>query len=259
MKVMKHQKEKLMSRRIRRKPKNRKSIWYNLLIVLLFLVALVLIFNSSIRNSIIAWRTNQYQVERVTTEQIQKNQEVETTFDFEQVESLSTEAVLAAQWESQQLPVIGGIAIPDLGMNLPIFKGLSNTALYYGAGTMKETQVMGQGNYSLASHHVFGITGASEMLFSPLDRSQAGMKIYVTDKTTIYTYVITSVETVTPDRVDVVEDVEGVNEITLVTCGDAAATNRVIVKGNLETAIPYDEASKEIKDAFNSSYNQVQL
>ncbi|MGZ7204728.1 class A sortase, partial [Streptococcus pyogenes] len=90
--------------------------------------------------------------------------------------------------------VIGGIAIPDFGVNLPIFKGLSNVALMYGAGTMKEDQVMGQGNYTLASHHVFGIAGASETLFSPLEKSKAGMKIYVTDKENIYVYVITEVE-----------------------------------------------------------------
>ena len=57
------------------------------------------------------------------------------------------------------------------------------------------------------------------------------MKIYITDKEKIYTYVISSVETVTPDRVDVIQDREGVNEITLVTCEDAAATYRTIVKG----------------------------
>ena len=38
-----------------------------------------------------------------------------------------------------------GIAIPELKMNLPIFKGLDNVGLYYGAGTMKEDQVMGKG------------------------------------------------------------------------------------------------------------------
>lgn len=84
---------------------------------------------------------------------------------------------------AQQLPVIGGIAIPELGINLPIFKGLGNTELIYGAGTMKEEQVMGgENNYSLASHHIFGITGSSQMLFSPLERAQNGMSIYLTDK-----------------------------------------------------------------------------
>ena len=144
-------------------------------------------------------------------------------------------------------------------MNLPIFKGLDNVGLYYGAGTMKETQQMGKGNYALASHHVFGITGASNMLFSPLDRAKAGMKIYLTDKEKIYTYSITSVENVSPDRVDVINDREGVNEVTLVTCEDAAATSRTIVKGTLEGETSYKDAPKEILNAFSKTYNQMQL
>ena len=53
------------------------------------------------------------------------------------------------------------------------------------------------------------------MLFSPLEKAKAGMKIYITDKEKSIPYVISSVETVTPDRVDVIQDREGVNEITL--------------------------------------------
>ncbi len=124
---------------------------------------------------------------------------------------------------------------------------------------MKEDQQMGQGNYALASHHVFGITGASDMLFSPLDRAKIGMKIYITDKDKIYTYTISSIESVAPERVDVINDTEGVAEITLVTCEDAAATSRTIVKGTLESTIDYDKAPKDILDAFSRSYNQMQL
>ncbi|EGP67175.1 sortase family protein [Streptococcus sp. oral taxon 056 str. F0418] len=168
--------------------------------------------------------------------------------------------MLNAQWKAQQLPVIGGIAIPELSLNLPIFNGLDNTGLYYGAGTMKEEQQMGKGNYALASHHVFGITGANEMLFSPLDRAQAGMKIYLTDKDKVYTYTITSVQNVTPERVDVIDDApDGTSEVTLVTCEDAEATSRTIVKGVLEKESLYKDTSKEILDYFNRSYNQMQL
>ncbi|MDQ0223555.1 class A sortase [Streptococcus moroccensis] len=245
--------------RLRKKKKSFKSRLTNVIIFLLFVLSLLLIFNTSIRNSIIAWRTNQYQVEKVSVEEIETNKEKDASFAFDEVESLSTESVLANQWAAQQLPVIGGIAIPELNLNLPIFKGLDNTALHYGAGTMKEDQVMGQGNYALASHHVFGITGASSMLFSPLENGTPGMKIYVTDKTTVYTYVLTTVETVTPDRVDVVDDVPGVTEITLVTCEDAGAEFRTIVKGTLESSVAYDAADESIRKAFNTSYNQIQL
>ena len=231
----------------------------NCAVFLLFLVALALIFNSSIRNMIMVWHTNQYQVSKVSKEEIKQNKAVESSFEFSEVQSLSTERVINAQWQAQKLPVIGGISIPEVSMNLPIFKGLDNVGLYYGAGTMKEDQQMGQGNYALASHHVFGITGASDMLFSPLDRAKIGMKIYITDKDKIYTYTISSIESVAPERVDVINDTEGVAEITLVTCEDAAATSRTIVKGTLESTIDYDKAPKDILDAFSRSYNQMQL
>lgn len=222
-------------------------------------IAVLLIFNSSIRNMIMVWHTNQYQVSKVSKDDIDANKKRKSSFDFDSVKSLSTEQVMQAQWQAQKLPVIGGISIPELNMNLPIFKGLENSGLYYGAGTMKENQVMGQGNYSLASHHVFGITGATDMLFSPLEKAAGGMKIYLTDKENVYTYVITSVENVTPDRVDVIEDQEGVQEITLVTCEDAAATSRIIVKGKFESQVPYKEAPKEALKSFEKPYKQFQL
>lgn len=154
-----------------------------LLIVVLLILGLALLFNKPIRNTLIARNSNKYQVTKVSKKQIKKNKEAKSTFDFQAVEPVSTESVLQAQMAAQQLPVIGGIAIPELGINLPIFKGLGNTELIYGAGTMKEEQVMGgENNYSLASHHIFGITGSSQMLFSPLEKAQNGMSIYLTDK-----------------------------------------------------------------------------
>ncbi|HEM3611459.1 TPA: class A sortase [Streptococcus suis] len=244
-----------MSKREKKK-KRKGSFGRNLLTVVLILISLALIFNTSIRNFIIGWNTNKYQISNVTTEDIEKNKQAETTFDFDQVQSISTEAILAAQWDAQRLPVIGGIAVPELGINLPIFKGVFNTSLMYGAGTMKENQEMGKGNYALASHHIFGVTGAADVLFSPLDRAKNGMKIYITDKTNVYTYVIDSVEIVSPESVYVIDDVEGRTEVTLVTCTDYNATQRIIVKGVLESTTPYNETAKDILDSFNKSYNQ---
>lgn len=245
-----------MSQSDKKKKKRKSAIWWNLLTVVLVLISLALIFNTSIRNFIIGWNTNKYQITKVTAEDIETNKQAETTFDFEQVQSISTEAILAAQWDAQQLPVIGGISVPELGINLPIFKGVGNTSLMYGAGTMKENQEMGKGNYALASHHIFGVAGAADVLFSPLDRAQNGMKIYITDKTNVYTYVIDSVEVVTPDSVYVIDDVEGRTEVTLVTCTDYNATNRIIVKGVLESTTPYNQTSKDVLDSFSKSYNQ---
>ncbi|MCU9533278.1 class A sortase [Streptococcus sp. CSL10205-OR2] len=243
----------------RKKRSTLKRVLLNTLVFLLLLVGLALIFNKPIRNTLIAWNTNKYQVTKVDKKEIDKNKKAKSTFKFEDVESLNVEAVLAAQMNAQDLPVIGGIAIPELELNLPIFKGLDNVALSYGAGTMKEDQVMGQGNYALASHHVFGLTGSSQMLFSPLDNAKEGMKIYLTDKEKVYVYTINMVEQVTPDRVDVVYDVEGKNQITLVTCTDAEATYRTIVYGELTEEIAFDDADQSILKAFEKQYNQISL
>lgn len=86
------------------------------------------------------WNTNKYQVSQVSKEKLEENNGAEGNFDFNSVKAISSEAVLSAQWDAQQLPVIGGIAVPEVEINLPIFKGLDNVNLFYGAGTMKPNQ-----------------------------------------------------------------------------------------------------------------------
>jgi len=238
------------------KKNNRKNILTNILAGFLILLSLALIFNAQIRDIFMVWNTNKYQVSQVTKEKIEENKETEGNFDFDSVKSISSEAVLAAQWDAQQLPVIGGIAIPEVEINLPIFKGLDNVNLFYGAGTMKANQKMGEGNYSLASHHIFTAENASQMLFSPLVNAKAGMKIYLTDKDKVYTYEIREVKHVTPDRVDEIEDRDGIKEITLVTCVDYDATERIIVKGDFKEVKAYSETSDDILSAFNKPYKQ---
>ena len=240
----------------KRKKNKRRNLLINILAGFLILLSIALIFNSKIRDMFIVWNTNKYQVSQVTKEKIEENEETVGNFDFESVKSLSSEAVLSAQWNSQQLPVIGGIAIPELEMNLPIFKGLDNINLFYGAGTMKPNQEMGKGNYSLASHRILLGEKAEQKLFSPLANAEKGMKIYLTDKEKVYTYEIVEVKIVTPDRVDVIEDREGIDELTLVTCEDSNATERIIVKGNLKEIKSYTETPSDVLEAFNKPYKQ---
>ena len=245
-----------MSQKNTKRKNKRRNLLINILAGFLILLSIALIFNSKIRDMFIVWNTNKYQVSQVTKEKIEENEETVGNFDFESVKSLSSEAVLSAQWNSQQLPVIGGIAIPELEMNLPIFKGLDNINLFYGAGTMKPNQEMGKGNYSLASHRIFLGEKADQKLFSPLANAEKGMKIYLTDKEKVYTYEIVEVKIVTPDRVDVIEDREGIDELTLVTCEDSNATERIIVKGNLKEIKSYTETPSDVLEAFNKPYKQ---
>lgn len=245
-----------MSHKKNNKKTNRKNLLINVLAGFLILLSLALIFNSKIRDIFMVWNTNKYQVSQVSKEKLEENQDTEGNFDFDSVKAISSEAVLSSQWDSQKLPVIGGIAIPEVEINLPIFKGLDNVNLFYGAGTMKRDQVMGKGNYSLASHHIFTAENASQMLFSPLSHAKNGMKIYLTDKDKVYTYVIHEVKHVTPDRVDEIDDRSGVDEITLVTCVDYDATERIIVKGDLKEEKDYSQTPEEILTAFNQPYKQ---
>ena len=238
------------------KKNKRKNLLINILAGFLIVLSIALIFNSKIRDIFMVWNTNKYQVSQISKEKLEENQDTEGNFDFDSVKAISSEAVLSAQWDAQQLPVIGGIAIPEVEINLPIFKGLDNVNLFYGAGTMKPNQKMGEGNYSLASHHIFTAENASQMLFSPLVNAKEGMKIYLTDKEKVYTYVIREVKHVTPDRVDEIEDREGINEITLVTCVDYNATERIIVKGDFKEMKSYAETPSDVLEAFNKPYKQ---
>jgi sortase A len=229
----------------------------NILIVLLLLVGLALIFNKSIRNMLIAFKINSYQVSNYSADKLKKNTEAKANYNFEQVKPVDFNSVVGSQ-TSQNLPVIGGLAIPDVKLNLPIFLGLQTNQLLYGAGTMKENQVMGQGNYALAGHHVFAVAGASSLLFSPLDKTKDGMKIYLTDKNEIFEYTIDKVYEVKPEDIAVIDDHEGQTEITLVTCTDMEATGRIIVHGVLGGKYAFSEAPKEVLSAFKMKYNQVQ-
>lgn len=206
---------------------------------------------------IMAWNANRYQVSKIDKKTLKKNNRAGIgDFDFSKVNPISFEDVMKNQLNAQKLPVIGGIAIPDLAVNLPIFRGIGNVELMYGAGTMKEDEVMGQGNYALASHHITGVTGASQLLFTPLERAKNGMVIYITDKEKIYQYQIRDVKIVTPEHVEVIEDHPGKKELTLVTCDDIEAVRRIIVFADYVKEFPFDTAKPSVRKAFEIKYNQ---
>lgn len=227
-----------------------------IIMLLMIMVGFLLVFSKPISHYIIGLRSDDYQVSKVSKATIAKNETAEVTYDFSSVQSVSMKSLLTS--DGTDLPVVGGIAIPDLSINLPIFKGVTNDNLLYGAGTMKENQVMGgENNYALASHHVFGLTGASQMLFSPLEKASVGMTIYLTDKSMIYTYNITEIVSVSPEQTDVLDDVVGESILTLVTCEDKEATKRLIVKARLTDSRAYQKATKAQVKAFSYSYNQI--
>lgn len=233
------------------KGKRKKNWLVNFLLLLLFMVGLALIFNNQIKDFLIKWNGDKYAVANIDKDQIEKNKKAKASFDYDAVESASTEAVLRAQLANQVLPVLGGIAIPSVKINLPIFKGVSNTALLYGAGTLSEDQVMGEGNYALASHRAI----REDYLFAPLHKVEVGDRVYLTDLTNIYTYKVDLKVRVQPTEVQYLDVTPGKKQVTLITCGERGGKTRIIVQGELKKVTPVKKATKKMNAAFEMQHN----
>lgn len=191
------------------------------------------------------------ELQELTPEIVQEAEATPAEYDYEVVSSVTLESILAAKQNTAKVPMIGEIAIPDLGINLPITKGVTDYNLLVGAATLKPNQEMGVGNYTLASHYSDAYN--ETLLFAPLVRAQEGMKIYLTDMENIYTYTITSVTMVEPTAVEVLDET-GENIITLVTCNDLSASHRRIVRGKLTNITPVANAGQELNNVFEAEF-----
>lgn len=193
-------------------------------------------------------------VANYTAEELQKNASDQSNgqFDFNEVRNVSATEVnqVRADIESGEadLDVLGAVAIPDANLNTAVIKGMSDVAMVSGAGTMFPDQVMGQGNYTLASHHIG--YGTDILLNNISDSVTVGDKIYLTDLTNVYVYETFFVEAVNPDQVQYIsQEVTGNPIITLMTC-TADLTQRWIVQGNLTETVAFGEAPAEVQALF---------
>lgn len=249
----------------------------NILLLLMLVVGLLLVFSGPIKNKVVKNMTKEQTIETMTPKKIKQNQKKEANFDFDSVESISLQSVAEAvvklkeetansgteakaegstnetNADNVQFNGLGGIAIPAVGLNLPIFKGVSNYSLIVGAGTMKEDQQMGHGNYALASHHML----EPELLFGPLLNVSLGQSIYLTDLDYVYQYDISYKEYVAPNRTDLIEDVDDETLLTLVTC-DATGANRLVVQAKYVGKNPMKKAPEEAINTFNIKNNNYE-
>lgn len=223
-------------------PEKKKRRITTYLAAILFLLGLGFLAIEPLQNYLI----DQQSKETLTVDaaDFQENQSHDGNYDFSSVEEVSVEDVLKIQFSSQELPVIGRIAVPEVGLNLPVLKGLSNEHLLTGAGTMKPDQKMGEGNYALASHNM---TDPS-LLFAPLHRAEIGMNVYLTDGEQFYVYEIKQHKIIEPTEVSVIEDTDQ-SLVTLITC-NVDGNKRLLTQGVLIETVPVDE-SDEIAAYFN--------
>ena len=193
-------------------------------------------------------------VANYTAEELQENASDQSNgqFDFNEVRNVSAVEInqVRSDIESGEanLDILGAVAIPNANLNTAVIKGMSDAAMVSGAGTMFPDQVMGQGNYTLASHHIG--YGTDILLNNISDSVTVGDKIYLTDLTNVYVYDTFFVEAVNPDQVQYIsQEVTGDPIITLMTC-TADLTQRWIVQGNLTETVAFGEAPAEVQALF---------
>ncbi|MDR0199902.1 MAG: class A sortase [Streptococcaceae bacterium] len=228
----------------------------NSLLILVAFLGIALLAERPIRNWLMQHMTANYRLAQVSQADIARNSESDGNFDFDLIQPPTFRNAVMNQLNREQMPVIGGVAIPSIGINLPMFRGFgpNGLALYYGAGTMKTDQRLGEGNFALASHNVLG---QADALFTPLERATVGMMIYVTEKQDIYEYKIREIQKVAPHEGHVIRDIEGKQLITLVTCFDGDR-QRIIVRGEFIQKRAFTEATPRLLEAFALPYNEMQ-
>jgi len=210
------------------------------LIALLSFVALAIVFQGQLSSVLSRTQAKAYQ--NSSTVQMVKNKKEKVSYDYSKVKSANLMDLLQAQISNQNYPVIGLITIPDLGIDLPVFQGVTADNMLYGAATLKEGQEMGQGNYALASHHITGFYGydASQLLFTPLERAKEGQEIFLTDKKKVYVYTISNITVTNTLKLSVIENHAKEKEITLITCQAYESTARIVVTGKLSRILDYE-------------------
>lgn len=219
------------------------------LCVIVFLVGAWLVIQPHIRNHTlhtVVQETNQQIAETLTPEKIDENKKADVTYDYADVRPVTYDEVMNAQKNPENVYSIGEIVVPSVGIHLNIGAGTSNYTMMVGAGTLRPDTEFGKGNVVLASHFMGDY---SDLLFSPLKRISIGDDIYLSDMRNIYRYTITDYKVVSPDHTEVVEQT---NEptITLITCDDIYAVNRVIVRGRLTNVYDAKTAPQNVLNSF---------
>lgn len=206
-----------------------KSKLTTILLICLLLAGIMLLFVNPIQNKMIAFNTEALLQKPITPVATV----AEASFDFEEVQSIELTDVVAAQLTKEDTPVISRISIPTVQLNLPIGKGVAESVLLYGAGTMKADQVLGEGNYALASHYIEG----QNVLFGPLYHVEIGDHIFINDEHSVYEYVIRVKEIILETDVQVIEDVPEKTLLTLITCAEKGA-KRLLVQAEFLNKTP---------------------
>lgn len=174
----------------------------------------------------------------------------------------------------------GIIAIPDLGILLPIYnKPYDDNALKVGAQQLKALQnqqetnaTMGQGNLILVAHNYTD----GKTVFSPLQQTSGqnypyligrrtqdnhwldNKKIYTANQNGFYEYTIDTQKTIPEYALDVRND--SVNsQINVITCLSPDSSFRIVTHGNKTNQWNYSNVPTQIANYFNLNKQKFNL
>ncbi|EFO68643.1 class A sortase [Lactobacillus iners] len=176
------------------------------------------------------------------------------SFNFSDVKPISPASLAYAYAHQKDYRAIGQITIPKWHINLNIYKGVGNTELNLGAGTMKPNQVMGKGNYALAGHNMDDGRSYFSPLYTAKVRGYLGSDttIMLTDYKNVYFYKTIESTFISRNRIDLIDDKpEFIKNpvISLFTC-DYTGAGRLFVRGKLTGMQSFSSASNYVKNAF---------
>ena len=199
--------------------------------VLLILIGIILVSIPLLTEQIIKYYNNGIAKEEITMEEIKSNIKInegkeDIEFDFSVIQDIDIMSAIKASMDFDRNLVIGILLIPDLDIDIPIFKGLTNGNLMAGAGTMRPDQSMGVGNYPLAGHNMKD----KSLLFGSLMDINVGTKAIISDGDTVYEYEIYENIVVPDTALDMILDEKskerGKPIISLMTCYYSSKTGK---------------------------------
>jgi sortase A len=133
--------------------------------------------------------------------------------------TLATPVPAPPDGATEALQGIGEITIPRLGIDAPLFEGVTLSTLDHGPGHWPGTAMPGEpGNVVVAGHRV-----SHSRPFRYIDRLSSGDEVVFTVDGRRSVYVVTGHEVVTPDRVDIVNPTETATA-TLFACEPPGST-----------------------------------
>ncbi|WP_062199321.1 class A sortase [Massilibacterium senegalense] len=200
---------------------------YKILPLLFIIVGFLFLISPSVKNYLISDMSQQsYENLKIQNDMTTSLKQAK---NIGEINFVSERDVLKAWLTEVNNEGIGLIAIPSVGLKLPIFRETTNTNLLKGAGLLNdEFYGFNKGNVILTGHHM----KKEGLLFQPLMKLKEGEKVYIKDQKKVYVYQIEKNFVINEKDTTILSN--DYNGLTLITCDVPTPTkNRIIFQGKL--------------------------